>query len=316
MGPHAAVEILHRARAVRSAGERARRPAGRALPRPQHLRGPRPRARPGGRGDPPARDARARRRSPVGRATAHMSATQHAVSLGGWRGTEAPAFAAAEVAAMTRRVREPAFVVVDPATRRRGVAAGGTIVDADTPGAFGWCGGSARPCTRSGSATAASTRSTATGSPTSPGAMANGIATTRLVIAMARRRLPRLLRRGRPGRERVERRDRRARAARSVRRAHRGAATSSTRPNEPALEEAVAELYIARGVRRVEASAYMALTPAIVRYAYHRPARRRPGVVQRPQHVFAKVSRPEVARQFLAPAPAGDARQPGRQRAC
>jgi len=74
-------------------------------------------------------------------------------------------------------------------------------------------------------------------------------------------------------------------------------------PNEPAIEEAVADLYIRRGVRRVSAAAYMGLTPHVVRYAcsgLHRDAQ---GLVVRRNHLFAKVSRPEVARHFMEPAP-------------
>ena len=40
-------------------------------------------------------------------------------------------------------------------------------------------------------------------------------------------------------------------------------------PNEPALEEAVVALYLRRGVRLVEASAYLDLTLPVVRYRVH-----------------------------------------------
>lgn len=75
-------------------------------------------------------------------------------------------------------------------------------------------------------------------------------------------------------------------------------------PGEAALEEAVADLYLRRGVRCVEASAYMALTPAIVRYAVSGLHTDAGGNIQRRHHVLAKVSREEVARRFLEPAPA------------
>jgi len=75
-------------------------------------------------------------------------------------------------------------------------------------------------------------------------------------------------------------------------------------PHEPQLEEATAALYIQRGVRRVSASAYMSLTPAIVRYACTGLRAGTSGGVRRQNHVFAKISRPEVARLFLAPPPA------------
>ncbi len=75
-------------------------------------------------------------------------------------------------------------------------------------------------------------------------------------------------------------------------------------PNEPRHEMAVAELLLARGVRCVEASAYLALTPAVVRYACSGLARDAQGRVLRRNRLLAKVSRGEVARQFLEPAPA------------
>jgi trans-AT polyketide synthase, acyltransferase and oxidoreductase domains len=75
-------------------------------------------------------------------------------------------------------------------------------------------------------------------------------------------------------------------------------------PNEPRQEMAVAELLLARGVRCVEASAYLALTPAVVRYACSGLSRDAQGRVLRRNRLLAKVSRGEVARHFLEPAPA------------
>lgn len=75
-------------------------------------------------------------------------------------------------------------------------------------------------------------------------------------------------------------------------------------PNEPELEDAVADLYLRLGLRRVEASAYLSLTPAVVRYACTGLARRPDGRIQRRQQLLAKISRSEVARQFLLPPPA------------
>ena len=73
-------------------------------------------------------------------------------------------------------------------------------------------------------------------------------------------------------------------------------------PSETDLENAVCDLYLRRGVRLVEASAFMGLTPAIVRYRLHGIARGADGRVIAPNKVVAKVSRVEVAAKFLAPA--------------
>ncbi len=75
-------------------------------------------------------------------------------------------------------------------------------------------------------------------------------------------------------------------------------------PNEPAHEMATAELLLARRVRRVEASAYLDLTPAVVRYRVAGLSRGPDGGVVIANRVIAKVSRTEVATKFLSPPPA------------
>jgi PfaD family protein len=74
-------------------------------------------------------------------------------------------------------------------------------------------------------------------------------------------------------------------------------------PNEPALENAVVDLYLRRGVRLVEASAYLDLTPAVVRYRMHGSHADSAGRVVTPNRVIVKVSRVEVASKFFAPPP-------------
>lgn len=75
-------------------------------------------------------------------------------------------------------------------------------------------------------------------------------------------------------------------------------------PQEPAVEAAVADLLVVKGVRTVEASAFVRITQPVVRYAcagLHRGAN---GEIVRRNRIVAKVSRPEVARHYLMPAPA------------
>jgi PfaD family protein len=74
-------------------------------------------------------------------------------------------------------------------------------------------------------------------------------------------------------------------------------------PSEPDLEAAVAALYLRRGVRTVCASAYLDLTLPIVRYRLAGIHRAPSGEIVCSNKVFAKVSRVEVARRFLSPAP-------------
>ena len=75
-------------------------------------------------------------------------------------------------------------------------------------------------------------------------------------------------------------------------------------PHEPLLEQHLADLYLAQGVVRVSASAYMGLTLPLVYYACKGLHRGPQGAVRRKHHVFAKLSRLEVAEHFLTPAPA------------
>ncbi|MFZ2631010.1 MAG: PfaD family polyunsaturated fatty acid/polyketide biosynthesis protein [Desulfosalsimonadaceae bacterium] len=74
-------------------------------------------------------------------------------------------------------------------------------------------------------------------------------------------------------------------------------------PNEPELEEKVVDLYLERGVKRASAAAFMTLTPNVVRYACTGLSADNKGRIHRKNFIFAKLSRPEVARLFMSPAP-------------
>ncbi len=74
-------------------------------------------------------------------------------------------------------------------------------------------------------------------------------------------------------------------------------------PNEPDLEAEVVGLYLRKGVRLVEASAYLDLTLPVVRYRVSGLRRGPDGAVVAPNRVIAKVSRVEVAAKFFSPPP-------------
>ncbi|TCO60619.1 PfaD family polyunsaturated fatty acid/polyketide biosynthesis protein [Actinocrispum wychmicini] len=74
-------------------------------------------------------------------------------------------------------------------------------------------------------------------------------------------------------------------------------------PSEQALERSAVELYLRHGVRCVEASAFLDLTPNVVRYRVAGLSRAGDGSVTAANRIIAKVSRPEVAAKFLRPAP-------------
>jgi PfaD family protein len=134
------------------------------------------------------------------------------------------------------------------------------------------------------------------------GEMANGITTVRMVVAMAEAGMVGFFGAGGLSFPRVEQAIDELTAALGSRLPWGVNLIHS--PNEPSLEERVAELLIRREVPIVSASAFMGLTPAVVRCsaaglrtdAAGRPVRRR--------QLFAKVSRAEVARAFLSPPPA------------
>ncbi|HNT74672.1 MAG TPA: PfaD family polyunsaturated fatty acid/polyketide biosynthesis protein [Anaerolineae bacterium] len=75
-------------------------------------------------------------------------------------------------------------------------------------------------------------------------------------------------------------------------------------PNEPALERGAVELYLRHGVRVIEASAYLALTPYVVQYRVAGLEAGPDGDVVIRNRIIAKVSRREVATRFMQPAPA------------
>lgn len=75
-------------------------------------------------------------------------------------------------------------------------------------------------------------------------------------------------------------------------------------PHEPHLEQEVVNLFLQRHVRRISASAYMSLSSHIVHYACSGLFLDPSNVIHRRNHVFAKISRPEVAKLFMSPPPA------------
>ncbi len=74
-------------------------------------------------------------------------------------------------------------------------------------------------------------------------------------------------------------------------------------PNEADLEAAVVDLFLRRGVKLVEASAFLNLTLPVVRYRVRGIHQDAAGRVITPNRIIAKVSRVEVATHFLSPPP-------------
>jgi trans-AT polyketide synthase/acyltransferase/oxidoreductase domain-containing protein len=74
-------------------------------------------------------------------------------------------------------------------------------------------------------------------------------------------------------------------------------------PNEENLERSAVDMYLQHGVRTVEASAFLGLTPHVVRYRAAGLSLTSDGQVEVNNRIIAKISRREVATKFMQPAP-------------
>jgi len=216
-----------------------------------------------------------------------------------WHGAgPPPAFSPREVMDAVRRPRTALHVVSAGPGRAPGVAAGGEISgDQDGFPVLGslpplypeWLGDPSF--------------STAHGVRFSyiAGEMANGIATTRMVIAMAEARMLGFFGAGGLGLPETERAlDELARTVGTL--PNWGVNLIHT-PGEPGHEDRLVDLLQRYGVSKVSASAFMDLTPAVVRCAVSGLSVSPGGTVVRRTCLFAKVSRLEVAEKFMSPAP-------------
>jgi trans-AT polyketide synthase, acyltransferase and oxidoreductase domains len=217
-----------------------------------------------------------------------------------WSQTDAPAFDPSSLSSVLTRVREPAHVVAGQ-HGGLGVAIGGQVLPtaptvphypllATLPPLYPEWLGDRSFCEVHG-----------VRFPYVSGAMANGIATTRMVVEMARNGFQGFF--GAAGLS-VERIAREVDVLRQELGDSPGWGCNLIHaPHEPAVEAATADLYLRAGVPRVSAAAYMALTLPIVRFALSGLWQDPQGRIHRQRHVFAKISRPETAKAFLEPAP-------------
>ncbi|MBK7582988.1 MAG: PfaD family polyunsaturated fatty acid/polyketide biosynthesis protein [Myxococcales bacterium] len=224
-------------------------------------------------------------------------------SLGTWGSPRPPAFVGEDIVEQAHHVRSPAFVVYDPNHARVGVASEGTMLRPDQvngtptfpllavlPPLYPEWLGDRSFCEVHD-----------TRFPYVTGAMANGIATTALVINIARAEMLGFFGAAGLSLARVE-------AAideltRELGDDYPWGTDLIHSPDEPALENGLVDLYLRRGVRRVSASAFMRVTPSVVRYSASGLTLDPRGSVRRENHLFAKISRPEVAQAFLMPPP-------------
>ncbi len=133
------------------------------------------------------------------------------------------------------------------------------------------------------------------------GEMANGIATTRMVSELAGAGMLGFF--GAAGLDLPEVERAVAELADNLRAVPNWGVNLIHNPAEPGAEDRVVDLLRRFGVARVSASAFMGLTPAVVRCVVSGLSVASDGRIRRGIHLFAKVSRLEVAAEFMAPAP-------------
>jgi PfaD family protein len=133
--------------------------------------------------------------------------------------------------------------------------------------------------------------------------MARGIATTRMVMTMARAEMLGIFGAAGLDLDSIERAVDELSGALGSR--YPWGVNLIFSPAEPALEEHTAELLLRRGVRIISASAYLDMTLPLARCAAAGLRLDPAGRIVRPVQIFAKVSRPEVAEKFMSPPPAG-----------
>ncbi len=225
--------------------------------------------------------------------------------LGVWSPNQiAPTFGGPPLVEYLRRTRETIHVVADPRTGHLGLASGGYL----TPGNFDttesdclWMA-TLPPLYPEWLGDRSFCEAHGVRFPYVAGAMARGIASAEMVISMARSQMLAFLGCAGLSPARVERDLNIIDGAIGNTDLPWGANLIHS-PNEPYIEQQVVELFLARGVSTVSASAFMKLTPPLVQYAATGLTADAQGRVIRRNHVVAKVSRAEVARRFLEPAP-------------
>ena len=217
-------------------------------------------------------------------------------------GGRAADFSPAGIVECVRRFREPVHIVRGPPGHEPGLGLGGRLVTPTAATEQGYDLVGALPALYpEWLGDRSFNRTHGVRFPYVAGEMANGIATVASVVAMARAQMLGFFGAAGLALPAVER------AVQELRRSLPGRDNWGVNlihsPAEPGHEEHLVDLLVRAAVPKVSASAYLELTPAVVRCAV---AGLRPGpdgAISRARQLFAKVSRPEVAARFLSPAP-------------
>ena len=132
------------------------------------------------------------------------------------------------------------------------------------------------------------------------GAMANAIASTQMVIALGKAGLMGAYGAGGVSPARIEE------AIKEIQSALPDGPYAFNllhSPFEPQIEQTTVDLYLRYGVRVVEAAAFIRLSESLVQYRAAGLSQDADGSVIIQNHIIAKLSRTEVATQFMQPAP-------------
>lgn len=229
-------------------------------------------------------------------------------TIGTWFGnSNGASFSAAALAEAIARYRSPAYIVREGDNGRVGVAHEGIFQTGSAqPGDNGSGTDDAHPCL--GILPALYPEWLGDRSfleahglrfPYVTGAMARGIASASIVVEMARAGMLGFFGSGGLSIERVE--SALASIEEALSEGQPWGCNLIHSPQEPELENRMVDLLLRWKVRRVSAAAFMSLTPAVVRYAFTGVRREADGQIVRENHIFAKISRPEVAEHFMSP---------------
>jgi trans-AT polyketide synthase, acyltransferase and oxidoreductase domains len=220
----------------------------------------------------------------------------------GWRAGRYPAaFEAGQIAACLQHVREPLHIVSSGPGGTLGLGRGGEVTTSDAADCL--LAGTLPPLYPEWLGDRAFCEAHGVRFPYMAGEMARGIATTRMVITMARAEMLGIFGAAGLDLDSIERAVDELSGA--LGRQRPWGVNLIFSPAEPALEEGTAELLLRRGVRIISASAYLDITLPLARCAAAGLRLDPAGRIVRPVQIFAKVSRPEVAEKFMSPPQAG-----------
>ena len=194
---------------------------------------------------------------------------------------QSPAFGDSAIAMALQAPRSTMYVVKNTADGGIGVGIGGSLNHDEAPASGAWpLLGVLPPIYPEWLGDRSFNEVHSTRFPYVAGAMANGIASTRMVIALAHSGCLAFFGAAGLSLKRVEAAIDELQAALDASHLPWGVNLIHS-PAEPENEAAMADLLLRKGVRCVEASAYLALTPAVVRYACSGLTRAANGVIAR-----------------------------------